>query len=189
MITEIPNEPLRVPRNNGGFMPVELHCRDGIYFQESSYGHFKFCAILTFAAIVIFFLPWNTLANNGVKLKYFVGGGILWGGICGLVPYFIRNGLGQHIIIDPQKRTLHIAKSSVTIVAIDWEQIVGLQICHEKVPKDYEMDGFQLNLVWHDALGSLQRHCLVKHENQHPILKLGKKYEELFGFRMFNQIK
>jgi len=181
---EIPTESLEV-RSSGS--EVELHCRHGIYYQESSYGHLRFFAALAIIAGVICFLPWNTLANDGVKLKYYIAGGVLWGGICGLFPYFIRNAFGQHIIINPQERTLQIVKDATT-KTIAWDQIVGLQICHQKFPEDHELDAYQLNLAWKISTGEMRRHCLAKNASKHSILRLGKKYEQLLGFKIFDQI-
>src|SRR5688572_11648793 len=145
---DIPHQPLALNYNNGGFVPhVGLHRRAHLFYQESSYSHFWLAGSMFLAAFAITLLPWHTLALGGVKLKYYVALIGIWGGICAGVPYFIRNKFGQTIIIDPKQKILSI-RSEERHETIQWQDIIGLQICHERIPGNSKMTGYQLNLVW-----------------------------------------
>jgi hypothetical protein len=185
---DIPREALDIRYSNrGSFEHVELHHRNGLYFQESSYSHFWFFGVMLAAAGVALLLPWETRAIVG-KLKHWVAGILVWGGICGFVPYFIRNACGQRINVDPHNMTLRIASSDFSGI-VSWQQIIGLQICHQKVPGDSRLSGFQLNLVWAEAGGAVRRHCLLKHSIMAFVVRLGKHYESLFAFPLIDHTR
>ena len=179
---DIPRTPLNIRSNSSGSLsPVGLHRRGQCFHQESSYGLFWFVGAMLVIAAVIGVLPWHTLAIGGSKLKYWVAGGFAWGGVCVAFAYFIRNIFGQTIVIEP-KRTLLI-KTRRGEQTIPWADILGIQVCHQEDPKDVEMNGYQLNLVWKGSTGIAMRHCLMKHMNRRFVDKLGGRYESLFQFK------
>jgi hypothetical protein len=183
---EIPQNPLPVHYNNSGFLPhVGLHRRGGIYYQESSHSHRWLFAVMMFAAVVACFLPLREVAIGGTQLKYWIAGGCIWTGLCGFVPHFFRNTLGQTIIINPSDETFQIVERDRT-EKISWRDIIGLQICHQKERGNSELNGYQLNLVWKDPAGTLKRHCLPKHSIRRFVGTMGKRYESHFGFKMLN---
>ncbi|MDB6151870.1 MAG: hypothetical protein JWL90_323 [Chthoniobacteraceae bacterium] len=184
---DIPRGALDINYNSSGSFPnVELHGRSSLFYQESSYSHFRLFGVLFLAAAVISLLPWQAVAYGGLKLKYWIAIGCAWGGICGLAPYFIRNALGQTIIVDPRGKTLRI-KSSGVEQTIAWQEIIAVQICHQEVSGDLEMSGWQLNLVWRDSHGIIKRHCLFKNANKEFVKSLGQRYELLFGFSYIDE--
>ena len=162
---------------------IVLHRRGGVFYQESSYSHFWFFGVMIVVAIVIAALPWDTEANLGGKLKYWLAGFCVWGGICGLAGFFVRNAFGQTIMIDPHERTLRIKKRKVR-QTIAWRDVVGLQVCPLQRPGASKIDGYQLSLIWKDSSGSVQEHCLMRHVLRRSVVALGERYESCFGFRL-----
>ena len=69
---------------------------------------------------------------------------------------------------------------------LSWQQIIGLQICRQKVQGDSEMNGYQLNLAWSDPSGNVKRHCLLKHAIRGFVSRLARRYESLFGFTLID---
>ena len=182
---DIPHDALNLHYNNIGFLPhVGLHHRNGLFYQESSRSHFWLSGSMLVAALVISLLPWETRAIVG-KLKYWVAGGCVWGGICGVVPYFIRNAYGQVITINPKEKTLAI-RSADYVGTVPWDQILGLQVCQQKVQGNSELNGCQLNLVWVEDGGTVRRYCLLKHTSRAFVVRLGRRYESLFAFRFLD---
>lgn len=183
--SDFPRQALDIRYSNRGILPhIGLHHRNGIYFQESSYSHFWLFGVMLISAVVVLQLPWETEAPVG-KLKHWVSGFLVWGGICGLVPYIIRNVYGQTITIDPRNMTLRISRRNLSTVVL-WKHIVGLQVCHQNDPNDMRISGFQLNLLWTEAEGIVRRHCLMKHSNRSYVIRLGKGYESLFAFQLID---
>lgn len=188
-VPEIPRGALNLPYNDGGFLPhVGLHRRGELFYQESSYSHFWLLGVMLAAAIVILLLPWSTMAGVGGKLKYWIAGICVWGGICGFVPYFIRNAWGQNVTIDPKRQRLSITSNDFC-GQISWQQIVGLQICRQKIRGESELNGYQLNLVWLEANGTVRRHCLLKHAIKGFVVRLGRRYETLFDFKLIDHTR
>ena len=180
---DIPAEPLDVRDNTWGFLPnIGLHGKQGVFHQESSYSYFWFLGVMLAAAAVVFMLPWETRTALG-KLKYWVGGGLIWGGICALVPYFVRNVLGQTIVIDPRKETVLIRERGSEQL-IPWSEIVALQVCYQPSPGRRIGPGYQLNIAWRDQSGEVHRHCLLKHVIKRFVVSLGKRYSSRFGFEI-----
>jgi len=133
-------------------------------------------------AIVLAALPWDTEANPGGKLKYWLAGICVWGGVCGLAPFFVRNAFGQTIIIDPHEQTVRIKKGK-TSQTIAWHDVIGLQVCPPQISEDSKIDGYELSLVWKDSSGNVQEHCLMRHVLRRSVVALGERYESCFGFR------
>ena len=186
--TDIPREALNIRYNSSGVLPqVGLHRCHGMFYQESSYSHFWFFGTMLAVAVVILLLPWDTKASVG-KLKYWIAGFCFLGAICGVVPYFIRNVCGQVITIDPKNKSLCITSNDFS-GKISWQQIMGLQICVQKIPGDSEMNGYQLNLVWMDVGGTVKRHCLRKHAARGFVVRLGRRYESLFAFTLIDHTR
>jgi len=186
---EIPREALELRYNSSGFLPdIGLHRRGGLFYQESSYSHFWLLGALLVGAVVMALLPWHTRADVGGELKYWIAGIFAFGGICGVVPHFIRNARGHNITVDPKNQTLCIASGDFS-GKLSWQQIMGLQICRQKVRGDSEMNGYQLNLVWTDAGGTVRRHCLLKHAVGRFVFRLGRRYESLFGFTLIDHTR
>ena len=170
--SDIPREALDIRYNNSGWMPtVGLHRRNELFFQESSYSHFLLFGVMLAAAVLALLLPCEIRVGLG-KFKYWV-------------PYFIRNTFGQVITIDPQNMTLRISSRNTNEIVL-WQQIVGLQLCEQKVPSDLVMSGFQLNLVWMEAGGAVRRHCLLKHSVKTFVVRLGRRYESMFVFPLID---
>ena len=183
---EIPAEPLDIRYNNSGFLShIGLHQRGQIWYQESSYSHFWFFGVMLAAAVTVCFLPWDTVAGLGVKLKYYFAGALLWGGICGAAPFFIRNAFGQTIVIEPQRRLTIRKRRSETVVP--WDGIVGLQLCHQPAEPGSELAGYQLNLVWKSGAAALERRCLLKHAVKGFVRKLANQYASLFRIKVYDQ--
>jgi len=174
---------VRIGHTYSGFLPpVGLHCRGGLFYQESSYSHFWFFGVMIVLAIVIAALPWDTEANPGGKLKYWLAGFCVWGGICGLAAFFVCNAFRQTIIINPQKQTLCIKRRN-TNQTIAWSDVMGLQVCRQRIPEDSKDDGYRLNLVWKDSSGNVHQHCLLGHAIRRYVVALGKRYELCFGLK------
>ncbi len=92
------------------------------------------------------------------------------------------------MLIDTKSKTVSIASSGFNR-KISWEQILGLQICRQTVPGNSEMNGYQLNLVWKEADGSVQRRCLLKHATRLFVARLGRRYHSLFGFTLMDHTR
>ncbi len=177
-LNDIPRVSLDIRYNNRGLFPhVGIHRRNGLFRQESSYSHFWFFGVMGTVAAIVLLLPWETASAFGeLKLKYLIAGGCVFGGLFGLLPYFIRNAFGQLITIDPEAKTLRILSGQFSGL-ISWNDIIGLQICCQE-----NDGGFQLNLVWMGEGGTVRRHCLLKHWRRAFVVRLGSQYEALFGF-------
>ncbi|MFA6356243.1 MAG: hypothetical protein WCY23_03945 [Candidatus Omnitrophota bacterium] len=184
----IPKEPLNISSNNFGFLPhIGLHKKGTCFVQESSYSLLWFSGFMVAIAITVIFLPWDTMTSFGIKLKYIVAGGLVWSGICGVAPYYVRNIFGQKIIIDPSKRTLTI-KQWISEQIISWSDILAFQVCYQSAPWNSETgSGYQLNLVWKDSQGNVQRHCLLKHAFKGFVVALGNKYSSIFHLLLLEQ--
>ena len=186
---EIPCEALDIHYNSSGFLPdIGLHRRGDLFCQESSYSHFWLLGVMLAGAVVMALLPWHTRADVGGELKYWIAGIFVFGGICGVVPHFIRNACGQNVTIHPKNKTLCITSSDFN-GKLSWEQIMGLQLCRQRVLGNSEMNGYQLNLVWTDARGNVRRHCLLKHSIRGFVFRLGKRYESLFSFKLIDHTR
>ena len=184
----LPREPLDIQTNSRGFLPpVGLHARGRLYVQESSYSHFGLFAVLLVAAGALAFSTWDAEAPCGEwPLKGLIAGGLVWAGICSVAPYWVRNAFGQKILVDPVKHTWTIRRRSSEQV-VPWADILGLQICRQVVPPTSQLNGYQLNLVWRDVAGAIQRHCLLKHAHRSFVRSLGNRYRTLFRIDLFDQ--
>jgi hypothetical protein len=97
---EIPREPLEISYSNEGFLPhVALHKRGELFFHESSYSAWWMFGILLGTGIISLFI-------YPIAFLFF-----LFGAVCSLAPFFIRNSFGHTIIIDPEKQTLRIHRT------------------------------------------------------------------------------
>jgi len=188
MKTDIPIEPLELNYTNRGFLPhIGLHEKQGVFYQESSYSAFWFMGVMFVIAIIVAVLPWETEGAFG-KLKYWVSGGSIWGGLCGLAPYLMRNILGQTVVADPQKKIVFI-KQQKSNQQFQWDNIIALQVCYQPAPDPRVGSGYQLNIVWKDELGKVHRHCLLKHAIKKLVVSLGEKYSFLFKVELVDQSK
>jgi len=174
---------VRIGHTYTGFLPpIGLHRRGGVFYQESSYSFLWFFGVMLAAATALALSPWDMDANIGGKLKYWLAGICVWGAICGLAAFFLRNAFGQTIIINPQNQTLCI-KRRKTNQTIAWSDVIGLRVCEQRIPEDSKDDGYRLNLVWKDSSGSVHQHCLLGHAIRRHVVALGERYESCFGFR------
>lgn len=174
---EIPTEPLEMEYTSFGFVPdVGLHRRGQLFYQQSSYWHLGVSCPFFVAAVVVALVPWDSYA------KWVWAGFCLWTGACGVAPFFIRNRFGQTIIIHPQQRTVSIKKGGAE-ETIAWSDILALQLCYQ----GGRFKGYQLNLVWRRANGTVQRHCLLKHVVKRFVVRLARSYETLFRFKIIDQ--
>ena len=184
-MTEIPQEALDLRYNSGGFLPdVGLYRRGDMFYQEASKAHRWLFGILLVAALVVSLLPWHTRAIVG-ELKYWIAGMLLFGGFCDLVGSLIQSAVRQRVSIDPKHKTLSIVGSDFK-TKLCWEDIIGLQICRQRVAGNSEMNGYQLNLVWREADGSVRRHCLLKHASRGFVTRLAGRYRSFFGFTVMD---
>ncbi len=185
---DLPCEPLDLQTNSRGFLPsIGLHAHGHLYVQESSYSHFGFFAFMLVAAGALALSPWDARSASGAwPLKYVIAGGMVWAGLCGFAPYWVRNAFGQKIIVDPVKRMWTIRRRSSERV-VPWNDVLGLQICRQVVSSTSKLNGYQLNLVWRDASGKIQRHCLFKHALRAFVRSLGNRYRDLFRVDLFDQ--
>jgi hypothetical protein len=175
--TDIPHGPIQLGYSLGGFLPqVALHRRGQVFYQQSSYWHVGVAVPFVLAAAVFCFLPLETYP------KCVWAGFFLVGGICGALPYFVRNRFGQVIRIDPQRETLSI-QDPAGERTIAWSQIVGLQLCRQDNPAS----SLQLNLIWREASGAIERRCLATHEVRRFIVGLARKYESLLPFKIIDE--
>ncbi len=186
--SDIPREALDLHYNSGGFLPdVGLYRRGDTFCQGPSRSHWWLLGIMLVGALVVALLPWHTKAVVG-ELKYWIAGMFVLGGLCDIIFSLIRNARGQQVTIDPKNETLAISSSHFS-VKLGWRQILALQVCHQKVREDSEMNGYQLNLVWTDADGTVRRHCLIKHAIRRFVFRLGYHYKSLFGFTLIDHTR
>jgi hypothetical protein len=187
-MSEIPQEPLDLHHNSGGFLPdVGLYRRGDMYYQETSRSHRWLFAMMVVGAVIVALLPWHTRAVVG-ELKYWIAGMLVFGALCDIAGGLIRSGVTQHISIDPKNRSVAIVGEGFDR-RLSWQQIIGLQICRQKVPGNSEMNGYQLNLVWKEADGVLRRRCLLKHSVRAFVFGLGRRYKALFGFALIDHTR
>jgi len=106
---EVPREALSISHTSTGLLPdTSLHYRKGQYHLESSYSHFAFLALMLVVGFVCVFWPVTIVTPQGIDLRYVFAAMFVWGGLCGLVPYFIRNRFGIYVTIDPSVGLLRI---------------------------------------------------------------------------------
>jgi hypothetical protein len=182
---DIPHGPIALGYSLGGFLPqVGLHSRGGLFYQESSYSHLWLAVPFMVAGIIIIFLP-----LGGYPKAVFAGFFSITA-ICGAAPYFVRNRLGQTIIVDPGRRTVCIKKSAEERT-ISWSEIAALQLCRQEKLQPSNQEGpscnYQVNLVWRCAGGAYERHCLATHEVKRYILSLARRYESLLSVRLTDE--
>jgi len=184
-MSEIPQEALDLRYNSGGFLPdAGLYRRGDMFYQETSHSHRWLFGILVVVAVIVASLPWHTRAVVG-ELKYWIAGMLVFGGLCDIVGGLIRSAVTQHIAIDAKNKTVAIVGEGFDR-KLSWEQIIGLQVCRQKVPGNSEMNGYQLNLVWKEADAVVRRRCLLKHPIRAFVFRLGRRYESLFGFALID---
>lgn len=186
--SEIPHEPLDLSYSSGGFLPdIGIYRCGGTFCHRPAHSHWWFFGIMLVGAVVVTLLPWHTKAALG-DLKYWVAGMFLMAGICDIVFLLIRNAYGQQVTVDPKNETLSITSPTFS-ANICWRQILALQVCRQKVPGNSETNGYQLNLVWLDADGTVKRHCLLKHTIRRFVSRLGHRYVSLFGFTLIDHTR
>lgn len=187
-VSEIPQAPLDLHYNSGGFLPdVDLYRRGDMFYQETSRSHRWLFGMMVVGAVIVALLPWHTRAVVG-ELKYWIAGMLVFGGLCDIAGSLIRSAVTQHISIDSKNRTMAIRGQGFDR-KLSWQQIIGLQICRQKVPGNSEMNGYQLNLVWKEADGVVRRRCLLKHSVRAFVFGLGRRYEALFGFALIDHTR
>ena len=181
----MPHKALDLHYNSAGFLPdIGLYERGEVFCHGPARSHFWMLGILLIAAVVVASLPWHTRAIVG-ELKYWIAGMLLFGGLCDIVGTLVQSRFRQQVAIDPKNKTVSIAGSGLNC-KVAWEQIIGLQICRQKVPGNSHMNGYQLILVWKDTDGAVRRHCLLKHAVKGFVVRLGRRYESLFGFTLID---
>jgi hypothetical protein len=187
-MSEIPPEALDLHYNSSGFLPdVGLYQRGDMFYQETSKSHHWLFGIMVLGAVIVALLPWHTRAIVG-ELKYWIAGMLVFGGLCDVVGGMIRGAVTQHISIDAKSKTVAIVGEGFDR-KLSWDQVIGLQICRQKVLGHSEMNGYQLNLVWGEAGGVVRRRCLLKHSIRAFVFRLGRRYESLFGFGLIDHTR
>ena len=185
---EIPQEALDLQFNSGGFLPdIGIYRRGDTFCHRPAHSHWWLLGIMLVGAIVVALLPWHTKATVG-DLKYWVAGMFLLAGICDIVFHLIRNAYGQQVTVDPKNETLSISSRTFS-AKLCWRQILALQVCRQKIRGNSELNGYQLNLVWLDADGTVKRHCLMKHAIRQFVVRLGHRYESLFGLTLIDHTR
>jgi hypothetical protein len=187
-MSEIPQEALDLKCNSGGFLPdVGFYQRGDMFYQETSKAHRWMFGIMVVGAAIIALLPWHTRAIVG-ELKYWIAAMLVFGGLCDVAGSLIRSAVTQHISIDAKNKTMVIVSEGYER-KLSWEQVMGLQICRQKVPGNSEMNGYQLNLVWKEADGVVRRRCLLQHSIRAFVFRLGRRYQFLFGFSLIDHTR
>lgn len=187
-MSEIPQEALDLHYNSEGFLPnVGLYRRGDMFCQETSKSHYWLFGIMVVGAVIVALLPWHTRAVVG-ELKYWIASMLAFGGLCVAAGDLIRSAVTQHVSIDTKNKTVAIVGEDFDR-KLSWEQIIRLQICRQKVPGNSDMNGYQLNLVWKEANGIVQRRCLLKHPVRAFVFRLGRRYESLFGFALIDHTR
>lgn len=176
--TDIPHGPMKLDYVSTGLLPeVGLHRRGHVFYQQSSYWHLWLSIPFPLAAMVIAFLPLDTYT------RCVWAGFCVFMGICGAVPFFVRNHFGQTVIIDPQNQTLCIRKQAAE-KTIAWSDVVALQMCQQGKP----LEGYQLNLIWRRPDGTPERHCLTNHVIKRFVVRLARSYESVFSFKVIDEV-
>jgi hypothetical protein len=187
-MSEIPQEPLDLHYNSGGFLPdVGLYRHGDMFYQEISRSHRWLFGIMVICAVIVALLPWHTRAVAG-ELKYWIAGMLVFGGLCDVAGSLIRSTVTQHISIDAKNKTVAVVGEGFDR-KLSWQQIIGLQICRQKIPGNSKMNGYQLNLVWKEADGDVRRRCLLKHSVRAFVFRLGRRYKSLFGFALIDHTR
>lgn len=187
-MSEIPQEALDLHYNSGGFLPdVGLYQRGHMFHQETSKSHYWLFGIMVVGAAIVALLPWHTRAVVG-ELKYWIAGMLLFGGFCDVAGSLIGSAVTQHVSIDAKNKTVAIMGEGFDC-KLSWDQVIGLQICRQKVPGNSELNGYQLNLVWKEADGVVRRRCLLKHSIRVFVFRLGRRYESLIGFALIDHTR
>lgn len=187
-MSDIPQEPLDLHYNSGGFLPdVGLYRRGDMFYQEMSRSHRWLFGMMVLSAVIVALLPWHTRAVVG-EVKYWIAGMLVFGGFCDLAGSLIRSAVTQHISIDSKNRTVAIMGEGFDR-KLSWQQIIGLQLCQQKVRGNSELNGYQLNLIWKEADGGVRRRCLLKHSVRAFVFGLGRRYESLFGFALIDHTR
>ncbi len=184
-MNEIPHEALDLRYNSSGFLPdVGLHRRGDVFYHGLSRSHFWLLGVLLTGAVIVALLPWHARAVVG-ELKYWIAGMLMFGGLCDILGSLVQRTFRQQGAIDAKQKTVLIVGNGINW-KLSWEQIIGLQICRQKAVGNSEMNGYQLNLVWREADGAVRRHCLLKHAVRGFVVRLGRRYESLFGFTVMD---
>jgi hypothetical protein len=174
---DIPHGPMPLGFSLGGLLPqVGIYRRRGVFFQESSRSHLWLAAPFLMGGVVVIFLA------LGPHPKYVIAGFLFFTAACAAAPYFVRNRLGQTIIVDPGRRTICIKKPSDERT-IAWSDLVALQLCRQ----DHPSRNYQLNLVWKSADGAYARYCLATHEVRRYVLALARRYESLLSLKLTDE--
>jgi hypothetical protein len=108
-MAEVPREALSISHTSTGLLPdTSLHYRKGQYHLESSHSYFAFLAVMLVVGGVCVFWPVTIVTPQGIDLRCLIAAMFVWGGLCGLIPYFIRNRFGIYVTIDPSVGLLRI---------------------------------------------------------------------------------
>ena len=197
---EIPTEPLTVSHTSTGFLPdIALHQRGEKWHHESSYSHFWFFGIMCVLGLVVCFIPWDARTFFNFPVRYFVAAGFLWGGICGLLPFYIRNRIGQHIVVDTTAETVTIDQRDTSNVlsaaftdptailtadppaqptrTISFSDVLGIQITGS--------GPYQANIVYRDG-EAIARHNLVNHGAKSFPKSIANAYCLAGGFQLID---
>jgi hypothetical protein len=173
---------------------VGIHRKGGIYRQESSYAQFWIVGVMLVSAVIVWLLApgGGSEGTNLLRPMCHVFSGVfVICAVAGIVPFFIRNATGQTILIDPRGRTVRIHGTADEIL-VSWDDVVALQICYSPDPEshsDVNTSGFQLNLVWKDSDSTQRRHCLSMQQTRHFITRLAKRYVDICGFRLIEELR
>lgn len=146
-------------------------------------------------AIIAVLWPTSTPKSFGMDLRYFIAGALLWGGFCGLIPYFVRNRFGQYITFDTIEKMITVQsgssrKSIASRILDPIAESFVLQPHQEAIRIPFadvvaiQLAGagpYQANLVYREN-GELRRHNLYQHSSYQRILKLVDRYSKIGPF-------
>jgi len=193
---DIPTEPLVVNHTSTGFLPdIAIHERDGVLHHESSHSHFVFASLMAILAIIAVLWPTPTPNSFGIDLRYFIAGALLWGGFCGLIPYFIRNRFGQYITFDTIEKVITVQGGSFrksianrildpiveSFVLLPHQEPIRIRFADVLAIQMAGAGPYQANLVYLEN-GELRRHNLYQHASYKRILKLVERYSKIGPF-------
>ncbi len=197
-MAEVPREALSISHTSTGLLPdTSLHYREGQYHLESSYSHFAFLAVMLVVGVVCVFWPITIVTPQGIDLRYVFAAMFVWGGLCGLIPYFIRNRFGIYVTIDPSVGLLRIHpkgdRPSIANLVLDPIAEMVLSTSSDKrvdipfvdvIELQLVGDGpYQANIVYRTG-NELHRFNLAQHSVKKRAKKLLNSIAHIGAFRI-----
>jgi hypothetical protein len=112
------------------------------------------CALFCLIAVVIWFLPFDIPTATPLGLMQIISLGLVWGGICILIPYFITRQFGTRIHFDLNPLLIRVFKKKECLTEYPLSDLRCLQICFVRYDdfRAHELnlcfsEGERLNLI------------------------------------------